>query len=205
MKSIFLVIAITVGTFSFGQNHFNQWVLSGGASYSFLRGIHKLPFKNYDKDFKFTVGGQFHADWGLIRRLSVGVGITHQRHHLTIQDYQYTIDNTVYTENPTQRVFATGFYMRALIHMRSLYEDSGDQLDVYWGAAQQFIVFQSFNNSSDPNFHQFDESLQAIPCFLTGVRYYPTDFLGVHAEAAFPGVYTLSAGIVYRFKNEFNR
>jgi len=202
MKAIFITSFLLISNTFYGQNHFNQWVLSGGTSYSFLRGIHKVPFRDYDKNFKFTVGGQFHADWGLIRRFSVGVGITHQRHHLTIQDYQYTLDNTVYTESPTQSVYVTGYYARVLIHLRALYESTGEEVDVYWGATQQFINYQSFNNSNDPNFHQFNQGIQSIPCAVGGIRYYPTDFFGVHAEASFPGMYTLSGGIAFRFKNE---
>ncbi|MFT5824123.1 MAG: hypothetical protein ACI8ZM_005389 [Crocinitomix sp.] len=202
MKKLYLISLIFLSSTIYAQNHFNQWVISGGVSYSLLKGIHKLPFSEYKNDFKFTVGGQANADWGLIRRLSFGLGVSHHRHHLNIYDYEYTIDGQTFIEDPIQSIFSTCYNLRVLIHMRKVYENSDEKIDLYWGGLQQFIYVRNISTSNDPNFYRLQQNLDAIPGIIGGVRYYPTDHIGMYFEMAFPGPNTISAGLAYRIKNK---
>ncbi len=201
MKKLFLSCLIFLSVTVYSQNHFNQWVISGGATYSLFKGIHKLPFSAYENNFKFTVGGQLNADWGLLRRFSIGIGMSHHRHHLNIYDYEYVIDGQTYTENPVQSIFTTSYNMRVLIHMRQVYENTDGKVDLYWGGLQQFIYIRNVSSSKDPNFYQLQHNFDAIPGVIGGVRYYPKENVGLHFEMAFPGPYTLAAGLAFRIKN----
>ena len=195
LSFVFILISISV----IAQNKFSQWTISAAPTYSVFRGVHKIPFSDYEKQFKFTVGGQLHADWGILRRISVGVGVTHHRHQLDISDYTYSsAEGLLYTEDVRQTIDVTGYYFRGLIHIKSVYDNSLEEIDLYWGVQQFAFLFRSFNNSTDPDFFTVNESLQSIPGIVAGVRYYPTEVFGFSAEAALPGPYTISIGAAIR-------
>jgi hypothetical protein len=177
-------------------------VITGGATYNLFRGVHKLPFNDYEKDFKFTVGGQLTADWGIMRRLSFGLSYNHHRHQLNIYDYTYDLDGTTFVENPIQSIYSTSFNMRILLHMRQIYESTDGEVDLYWGGLQQFIFVRNVNSSNDPNFYEVSNNFDAIPGIVGGVRYYPTEHIGLHFEMALPSTYTFSAGLAFRIKNK---
>ena len=193
-KIIVLTFLILLSITTIAQNKFGQTTITFGPSYSLFRGVHKVPFSDYEKHFRFTVGGQFHFDWAPLRRVSFGGGITHQRHQLEITNYQYTLNGLTITENPRQTIDVTGYYFRGLLHFKDVFESSLEEIDLYWGAQQYFLLYRSFSNSKDPDFFQVNESIQAIPGILGGIRYYPTENFGVHAEIAFPGPYSFSVG-----------
>ncbi len=198
MRKLIVILLVTLPFISFGQNKFGQLNISAGATYNLFRGVHKIPFITYDKSYQFTMGQQIHADWALMRRISIGAGITHQRHDLNIYNYTYTAGGENITENPVQSISVTGLYARGLYHMHKVYKKTNKMVDLYWGAQLQFIFYKSRNTSNDPDFHKTNKSLGKIPSLVGGIRFYPLKKLGVHAEVAIPGSYTLSMGITYR-------
>ena len=194
---LFLVLFL-ISNSIYSQNQYGQFTVSAGASYSALRGVHKLPFIKYEKDFDFTVGQQFHFDVAVIRRFSFGIGYTHQKHVLNIHDYEYFKGPAIITENPIQTTNVHAFYLRAIVHHHNLYEDSDEMFDLYAGAQQNFMFFGSKNNSLDPNFPQIPGVSITIPSFVVGLRYFPIDQFGIHIEGSIPGAYTVSFGLVFR-------
>lgn len=198
MKQLLYFILLCLSQTVYSQNQYGQFVVSGGTSYSALRGIHKLAFLKYDKNFDFTVGQQIHLDVALIRRFSVGFGYTHQKHVLNINEYQYFKGPEIITESTTQTTNVHAFYFRALFHHHNLFEDSGEMFDLYAGAQQNFMLFNTKHNSSDPDFPRSSDGTITIPSFLVGLRYFPIDQFGLYVEGAIPGAYTISLGLVFR-------
>jgi hypothetical protein len=198
MKKLLLVLLLLSSLYSTSQNRFGQFAVTTGPSYSLFRGIHKIPFTDYDKNFKFTIGGQLHADWALLRRVSLGFGVCFQRHQLNIQDYSYELDGITYQESPTQTIDVSGYYVRGLIHILSVYDDTDEAVDLYWGVQQYQILYQTRNNSLDPDFPTTDIEARLIPGVVAGVRYYPTSWFGFHSEFAIPGPYFISMGLAFR-------
>ncbi len=196
MKAILLSLLVLFCINGKTQNEFNQLVVSGGPTYSMLRGVHKAPFLDYEKNFDFTLGFQGHIDYGFLRRLSVGLGYTQHNHRLNIFDYQFDDDGQTVTEDPTQTIFVKDFYLRLLIHSLNVYDDYG--LDVYGGVQQHFMSYRTVTTSKDPEFFGYNGSFSTIPGVLVGIRYYPIDWLGIYAECAIPGAYTFSAGLVFK-------
>lgn len=198
MKHLLYIILLIVGQTAYSQNQYGQFVVSGGTSYSALRGIHKLVFLKYDKNFDFTLGQQIHLDVALIRRFSVGFGYTHQKHVLNIHDYQYFKGPQIITENAIQTTNVHAFYFRALVHHHNLFKDSDEMLDLYAGAQQNFMLFNTKHNSTDPDFPSSSDGTITIPSILVGLRYFPMDQFGIYVEGAIAGAYTVSLGLVFR-------
>lgn len=181
------------------QNKFGEWTISAGATQSIWRWYHKIPFREYETDWKFTVGTQLNVDWGVLRRFSLGAGSVYHVHHFTVEDYSYQLNGQTYYESPTQTVRAFGIYYRAMIHMLSIYENTSEEVDVYWGFGQQFMTYNTSNNSSDSNFYTDSESSPEYYAAMAGVRYYPTDWFGFYGEVAVPGPYSIAIGASFRF------
>ena len=199
MKSIVLFLFLSLTITSSAQNKFGGFNVSLGATQSMWRWVHKVPFKEYDTNWKFTVGSQLNVDLGILRRFSIGGGLIYHIHHLNIENYSYNLNGQTIQESPTQTIIAFGGYYRALIHMKSVYEDSDEQLDLYWGFGQQFMSYRTLNNSKDPNFYTDQEAPPNYYYAVAGIRYYPTEWFGVHGELAIPGPYTISLGATFRF------
>ena len=197
----FLVTSINV----FCQNKFGQVTADGGATYSVWRGFHRIPFKNYNNKFKFTVGTQASVDWAFLRALSFGLGFNTHKHILEIKDYQYTLNNQTIIENPTYVVQANSVHFRALFHFKEIYDDTDEQLDVYFGLSQSYIWWNSRHTSKDPLFPSFNDNLSEIPAIIGGIRYFPLENFGIYAEASIPGTYSLALGVTARFggRNKF--
>ncbi|MGV6860866.1 MAG: hypothetical protein ACWA41_03790 [Putridiphycobacter sp.] len=199
MKSfitIWLFLSLTSAVF--GQNQFSQITFTGGGTYNFLREVYKIPFKGYEKSFKFTVGQQFNIDAALLRRFSVGGGFTHQKQALTIQNYQFYDGPAIVTETPTLTTHVYSAYFRLLIHILETYKNTNEKFDLYWGVGPNFTVITATNNSLDPNFYRPPSGF--IPFFngVGGVRFYPTEQFGFYIEGSFPVAYTIAAGVTYR-------
>ena len=199
MKSWILVILLSISSLSFSQNRFGQFTISAAPTYSVWRGLHRLHFQNYQKHFKFTVGAQLHVDWALIRRLSIGIGSTFHRHHLVIDNYEYVAGNTAIKEVPTQSIDVWGVYFRGLWHFYNLYEDSAEEIDLYFGGQYTALNYRTFNNSGDPDFPTYNGWIDKLPVAVVGIRYYPTEWFGIGAEIAAPGPYFISMGANFRF------
>lgn len=193
-----LIYTLLLPLFLFGQNRYGELTITGGTTYNMFREVYKLPFTKYENTFKFTVGQQLHLDYALVRRLSIGIGFTHQKQVLTIHNYEYFKGPAIITESPIQTTNTTSGYLRILFHLLPIYEDTDEMLDVYWGLAQHLTVYTSTNNSNDSNFYQFPSGAFIFYNVLAGVRFYPTAKIGVHFEASLPTSYTFSAGISFR-------
>lgn len=180
------------------QNQSEQFIISGGATYSIFRGVNRIPFRDYETKFDFTIGQQLNFDFAVLRRLSFGLGLVHHKHKLNIYDYKYFKGPAIITENPTHTVSAYSANLRMLIHMKSIFDDTGEQLDVYWGGHSSFVYYSSSNNSTDPDFFTLNESIPNFIALVGGIRYYPIDQFGLHFETSLVGPYTCSAGIIFR-------
>ena len=198
MKKTFFLTLLLISFGVFSQNRFGQIAVTGGPTYSLLRGIHRVPFRDFDNKFDFTVGGQLNLDWAFLRRLSLGAGFTYQVHRLNIYDYQYQQNGQIFTENPTQTIYVSGGYGRVLIHPLQFFYFFDEKFDAYLGGQMHMIFFQTENNSGDPDFHQVSVGVNQVPGVVGGIRYYPTPFFGLYAEAGIPGPYTFSLGIAFR-------
>lgn len=199
IKFIIYSLLLIISNSANSQNQFGQFTISAGASYSAFRGIHKLSFLEYEKDFDFTVGQQLHFDVALIRRFSVGVGYTHQKHVLNIYNFKYFSGPEIITENVVQTTNVHALYLRALVHHHNIYEDSAEELDLYAGLQQNLLLMNSRDDSSSPYFPRSTGGGGiTIPSAVVGLRYYPLMKFGVHAEVSVPGAYTFSLGIVFR-------
>ncbi len=194
-----LLLMILAPFMAKSQNKYGQVTVQGGATYSAWRGIYKVPFKDYDTKFKFTLGGQASLDFALFRRLSVGFGFINQQQQLHISNYQYTSNGQTITENPTFVVSASALYIRGFFHHLELFENTDGKLDLYGGMHQNFIWWQSNHTSNDPNFFTLSENIPDLPSLVGGLRYYPTETIGVYIEGSFPGAYTVALGVSARF------
>lgn len=182
-----------------GQNRFGEKTLSIGATQSFFRGIHKIKYRDYDPHFKFTTGAQLHGDFAILRRLSIGIGGTFHRHQLQVDNYSYTNGNQIIFEDFREQITVLSGYGRVLIHMKNIYDEQLEEIDVYWGGQLMFLQYYFQNNSTDPTLEKKSITAEEIMGVVGGIRYYPTDFFGIHAELAFPGAYTISVGAAFRF------
>lgn len=180
------------------QNQSEQFIISGGATYSIFRGVNRIPFRDYETKFDFTLGQQINFDIAVFKRLSFGLGMVRHRHKLNIYDYKYFKGPAIITENPTHTVNAFALNVRMLIHMNSIFEDLGEQLDVYWGGHSSFVYYKSTNNSNDPDFFMLNEPIPNFIALVGGIRYFPIDQFGLHFETSLVGPYTCSAGIIFR-------
>lgn len=199
MRTVTLALLISMSCASFSQNKYGGWNITAGATHSIWRWVHKRPFKDFDTDWKFTVGTQVNLDVSLIRRFSVGIGAVYHRHNLEVENYSFHSGGQLIEESPTHTIAAFGAYYRLMVHMLSIYDDSIEELDVYWGGGHQFMSYTTSNNSADPNFYTDSGEFNDYLYVAAGVRYYPTEWFGFHAEVAFPGPYTISLGTTFRF------
>ena len=199
MKKLILILCISLSLSSISQNEFSQFVFTPSSSISLLRNIHKKPYISYETNFYNTVGQQLHFDAALLRRLSFGFGYTHQKHVLSINNYQFYSNQVLIKEKPTVSFNVNSIYVRALIHVNSVYDASIDMFDVYWGTQVGILVINSSNTSQDPNFHNPSTIVPPFISVVGGVRFYPFSQLGLSFETSFPGPYTFSAGFSYRF------
>lgn len=184
---------------AFAQNEFGQKTITVGITHSLFRGIHKIKYLDFDPYFKWTPGFQLHADFALVRRLSVGFGGTFHHHQLRVDDYSFEAGTSLITENFTETIDVFAGYGRVLIHMKEIYENSLDEVDVYCGGQVMFLSYRTHNTSSDPSLNGESFDIREILAMVGGTRYFPTDFIGVHAEFAIPGAYTFSIGASFRF------
>jgi hypothetical protein len=200
LKRIFLsIFLLNFLQIAHSQNEFGEKTITIGATQSFLRGVHKIKYRDFDPHFQFTTGGQLHMDFALLRRFSIGFGGTFHRHQLQVDNYSYHNGTMVVFENFRERIDVFSGYGRALFHMKNLYDDQIKEVDLYWGGQMMFLSYHLKNNSTDPNLPDKTIYAEEIVGFVGGIRYYPTDSWGFHAEAAFPGAYTISIGAAFRF------
>jgi len=198
MKRFLIVLFAVCPLLMFTQNKFGQSTVQAGVSYSVWRGMHKIPFREYDTHFKFTVGKQAAFDAALLRRLSIGVGFTYHKHILVIDNYQYTVNDHIITENPEYTVRTGSVYFRGLLHHKDIFDDTNKRIDLYGGIQELYIMWDSSNTSNDPDFQDLHDTGFEIPSLVGGVRIYPTDFIGMYAECSIPGAYTIAFGISVR-------
>lgn len=199
MKSLLFILFLATSTTISAQNQFGQTSLNVGGSYNAWRWIHKVPFKEYDKKFDFTVGTQAALDWGLFRRMSIGFGFCTQKHILRIANYTYNDGASTVTENPTQFIRTSSYSVRGLLHHLSFYESTNEKFDFYYGLAHNIMLVQTSNTSEDPNFPKYEEYIENIPSGIVGLRYFTSPNVGCFVEVAAPGPYTISLGVSGRF------
>lgn len=181
----------------FGQIESRQLTLNGGASHNLMRFVHTADFRDFSHQYNFTPGLLVSADLGVFSFLSVGVSFTAQRHILSVSDYSYQNGaGNMVTENATLNMLIGGGQLRVLIHPRSIVND--DNLDFYYGIHGSVRFYKTTTTSSDPNFYAPSSDLKTIFCGVIGVRYFLTTQLGLFAEGALPGPYTLSVGLTMR-------
>lgn len=197
MKKILILLWCAVASQSFGQTESRQIALNIGATHNFNRFVHKVAFRNFDTEFDFIPGGMIGLDWSLWSAFSLGFSFVGQQHVLSIKNYEYinALGNTV-VENPTMTLFIGGGQVRGLIHPTDWVDT--DILDFYVGVQYTSIFYTVHHTSSDPSFHNPRPPYQNIPSGVIGLRFYPVPQIGLFTEAAFPGPYTLSAGICIR-------
>lgn len=200
MKLLLLALLLSISASVSAQNKFGQVSMNFAPTWSAWRGIHKAPFKEYTKQFDFTVGLNASFDWGVLRQLSIGAGFSTHNHILQIEDYTWTDQNTTTTENVTQQIRSSAFNLRGLFHPLAIFEESDEKFDVYFGVQHSIFQLQTSNTSADPNFPEYELSLQQLPVLIGGARYFPTKNIGMHVELSIPGVYTVSAGLSIRIR-----
>lgn len=199
MRYYVFAIALLLSGISFGQNRFGQFAVDAGPSYNAWRGVHRFPFQSYDTKFAFTVGAHGTIDWAMVRQVSLGVGFSTQKQLLYVNNYQWSDANGTYVENVSQYIQSFSFCLRGLFHPLTVYEDSGEMLDLYFGVQQTWYSLNTWNTSQDPDFPQYDLLLGQVPAIVGGVRFMPTEFVGLYLEASLPGTYTVALGASFRF------
>ena len=111
----------------------------------------------------------------MVRRLSVGFGGNFHRHQLRVDDYSFEAGTSLITENFTETIDVFAGYGRVLIHMKEIYENSLDEVDVYCGGQVMFLSYRTHNTSSDPSLNGESFDIREIMAFVGGTRYFPTD------------------------------
>lgn len=199
MRYYLLPLLLLFFGISYGQNRYGQFVVDGGASYNAWRGVHRFPFQDYETSFDFKVGVHATLDWAPVRRISMGAGISTQDQLMRVYDYTWTDGNQTHVEDVAQHIQSFSFSFRGLIHPLKIYEGSGELVDVYFGAQHTLYSMKTSHTSLDPNFPQYSLELRNVPAIVGGVRYMPTEFVGMYVEASLPGTYTVAMGVSFRF------
>lgn len=153
--------------------------------------------------FKTSSGPAFtgYLEWNLNRRLSLGINGGFQKlsqevsgFSFTASDSLYTVDRFNYSLNRTN----IGLTLK-------LYYDNSDQLDLYSGLKAGMSIFKIKVDVSDnllinelENNLRFPMTTPAFQLIIFGMKYYPTQYIGLFGELSVGAPAIVQAGLSVR-------
>lgn len=148
-------------------------------------------------DASATPALQLAFDYGLTKRVSVGLAASFQTMSFKADNYSYVdAGGMTVTEDAKASSTRMSFALRTLFHY-----GNNDKLDMYSGIRIQRVQWASSFDSTDENFSigdDFDGGRFGVGIIPFGLRYYFTDALGAGFELMWGAPYLASLNINYR-------
>jgi hypothetical protein len=200
MKKITITIAVIVGVLFFNskevnaQNREGQVVVDAGLGYSLIFAVPGILISDGSySSHSATPAINATADYALLDRFSLGLGITYQSVTLNYADYYNNVTGA--PETYSTSISRLNIGIRPLYHFASR-----KRIDLYIGARFGLSIWNNAN-ANDPYNSGSSTYSGTLPSFqaLFGVRKYFSHHVGAHVEFALGTPYFMEAGISVKF------